>query len=83
MVSELGGVKVPGTPPGAFLTVSAENIMLMMTKRSDRITVKYLIGFSRVIKIQKIPFFLHDFSTSVESGGVFSSITPAATERCS
>lgn len=59
MVLELGGgvCEVPGTPPGVFLTVSAENVTLIMRMRSHRITVKYLIGFYRVIKIQKIKFF--------------------------
>lgn len=56
-----GGVKVPGSPPGTFLTVSAENVTLIMRMRSHRITAKYLIRFYRLIKIQKIKVFCMTF----------------------
>lgn len=66
-----GGWKSLGSPPGTFLTVSAENVTLIMRMRSQRITVKYLIRFYRLVKIQRNKVFWRDFSTSGESGESF------------
>lgn len=56
-----GGGESPWDRSRDFPNSFAENLTLIMRMRSHRITVKYLIGFYRVNKIQKIKFFRMTF----------------------